>query len=162
MSYNSAKRLRRSKLRPFRSSDALRSTRVIQVGLIVESSNVTGAGRLLRGASLSLLAKFRRFRNADRRLRPSWPADLAKNGEFSVSGCKASANPRNSRAFSWRPEIPGLAGLRGWGRRIRTSVWRNQNRDPALDASVLEGACQCRLGKRTETFTRKIAVLRAC
>jgi hypothetical protein len=86
---------------------------VIQVGLIVGSSNVTGAGRLLRGASLSLLAKFRRFRNADRRLRPSWPADLAKNGEFSVSGCKASANPRNSRALFWRPGDQRI-GPTGW------------------------------------------------
>jgi hypothetical protein len=32
-----------------------------------------------------------------------------------------------SGAFSRRPEIPGLAGVRGWGGRIRTSVWRNQN-----------------------------------
>jgi hypothetical protein len=94
---------------------------VIQVGLIVESSNVTGAGRLLRGASLSLLAKFRRFRNADRRLRPSWPADLAKNGEFPVSGCK------------WPPQTRGIPGLFPGDR--SSLDWRDGVADDAFAAN---------------------------
>ena len=37
------------------------------------------------------------------------------------------AKPRNCRAFFRRAEIAEMAGLAGWGGRIRTSVWRKQN-----------------------------------
>jgi hypothetical protein len=37
------------------------------------------------------------------------------------------AKPRSSGLFFRRPEIAELPRLRGWGGRIRTSVWRNQN-----------------------------------
>ena len=98
------------------------------------------------------MAEFRRFQNVDWRLRPRLARRIGRKSRISSLRVQvASANPRNSGAFSRRPEIAQMAGLAGWGGRIRTRVWRR--RSPHRTAFPIAGIeqfhdaepCQCAL-----------------
>src|SRR3954447_24479345 len=87
--------------------------------------------------------KIRTFENGDRRLGAGQRAKLAEYFQSLVSVPKMlPQKPRNSGAFLRRPDIAGLAGLRGWAERIRTRIRRNQSIIPTCAGdSVRRMAC---------------------
>ena len=90
--------------------------------------------------SVSRPQKFRILKNRRRRLTPETGPKARKDRSLKVRESKKCAQRPRKRGLSRAdPESRRICGLYGWGGRIRTSVWRNQNPLPYRLATPQSG-----------------------